>query len=241
VAIVYRVGRLAAHFTAEIEKVFDGSGISGADFAVLAILRRAGRPYRLTQRQLMDALSLTSGTVSVRIDRLAQRGLVERHPDPDDGRGVLVTLTDEGERLFDALAPEHLANEARLVAALQPHEQAELARLLQVLLVEYEPTVDPRPHDRLGLTVAPAHAGLQRRAAVGLPPADGLLVESVRHDGPAAAAGVQPGDLLVRAGDRELRSLTALAAAIADGQDTINLRVQRSGATRTVNLHLPPS
>src|SRR5215469_1482404 len=83
VAIVDRVGRLAAYFAGEVESVFQGSAITSADFAVLASLRRAGRPFQLTQRQLMDALGLTSGTVSVRIKRLAERGMVRRDPVPD--------------------------------------------------------------------------------------------------------------------------------------------------------------
>jgi len=237
VAIVYRVGRLAAYFAAEIERVFQGSAITSADFAVLASLRRSGRPYRLTQRQLMDALRLTSGTVSVRIDRLADRGLVRRDPAPD-ARGVLVTLMDQGARAFDAIAPEHLANEARLVAALDTQQQATLAALLQSLLVEYEPGVDRRPDERLGLVVAPAHVGLARRAAVGLEPRTGLLVETARPAGPAAAAGIRAGDLLVRTPARELRSLTCLAQAI-DGVRSVTIDVNRGDADMTVTVAVP--
>lgn len=237
VAIVNRVGRLAAYFATEIERVFAGSPITSADFAVLANLRRSGRPFQLTQRQLMDALRLTSGTVSVRIDRLAERGLVRRDPAPD-ARGVVVTLTDAGARAFDALAPEHLANEARLVAALDPRQQATLATLLQLLLVEYEPCAGNRPDERLGLVVAPAHTALRRRAAVGLAPQPGLLVESVRPGGPAASAGVRAGDLLVRTPKRELRSLTCLAQAI-DGARSVPVDIHRGDVDVTVTIKVP--
>lgn len=214
-AVVYRLLRLAAHLRAEVDKVFARAGISSADFAVLANLRRAGQPYRLSQRQLAETLRLTGGTISVRIDRLAERGLVRRDPDPQDGRGVQVTLTDHGERLFDAIAPEHLANEERLVAALDEVAQARLGRLLHTLLVEFEPIVGRRADHRLGLTVAPAHVTQQRRAAVGLPPAPGLLIEHVHPDGPAAATGrLRPGDLLVEANGFEMRSLTHLESAV---------------------------
>lgn len=238
VAIVNRVSRLAAYFAAEVERAFQGSTITSADFAVLANLRRAGRPYQLTQRKLMDALRLTSGTVSVRIDRLAERGLVRRDPAPD-ARGVLVTLTDLGGRAFDALAPGHLANETRLVAALDPNQQAALAALLQSLLVEFEPGIPDRPDERLGLVVAPAHVGLRRRAAVGLPPRTGLLVESVRPGGPAAVAGIHIGDLLVRSATHELRSLTCLAQSI-DGTRSVAIDVRRGDADMTVTVDVPP-
>src|SRR5271169_317936 len=109
--VVQRVARLATYFAAEIEPVFTRSGLTGSDFAVLANLRRSGAPYQLTQRDLMASLRLTSGTVSVRIDHLSDRGWVRREPDPGDGRSVLVTLTDAGNELFDAVAPVHLDNE----------------------------------------------------------------------------------------------------------------------------------
>ncbi len=237
IAIVNRVGRLAAYFAAEIERVFAGSAITSADFAVLANLRRTGRPFQLTQRQLMDALGLTSGTVSVRIDRLAKRGMVRRDPAPDS-RAVLVTLTEAGARAFDALAAEHFANQARLVAALDPGQQATLAMLLQLLLVEYEPGVDNRPDERLGLVVAPTHTGLRRRAAVGLAPQPGLLVESVRPGGRAAAAGIRAGDLLVRTPARELRSLTCLAQAI-DGARSVAIDIHRGEADMTLTVKVP--
>jgi len=242
VGIVSRAGRLAAHFSASINKVLAASGLSNADFAVLASLRRSGHPYRLSQRQLMDQLSLSSGTISVRIDQLAGRGLVRRDPDPDDGRGVQVTLTSRGEELFRAVAPEHLANEARLVAALHPEDQARLARLLEILLIEFEPVVGPRPDERLGFTVAPAYVGHQRRAAAGLPLVPGLLIERVFPGGPAEAAGLRRGDLLIGAGEREIRSLSSLADAVTDaiagagGAGEIVLRVQRGDHVVTVGV-----
>lgn len=238
-AVVYRLVRLAGHLRAEIDKVFTHAGISSADFAVLANLRRSGHPYQLSQRQLMDILRLTGGTISVRIDRLVERGLVRRDPDPQDGRGVLITLSEHGERLFDAVAPEHLANEARLVASLDQDQQAQLARLLHTLLVEFEPVAGRRADERLGLTVAPAHVTQQRRAAVGLPAARGLLVEHVHADGPAATTGLHPGDLLVEADGIEIRSLTHLTQAVADataaGGELI-VRVRRGDHELTARL-----
>ena len=236
VGIVYRVGRLAAHFGAEIRKVLAAAGLSSADFAVLANLRRSGHPYRLSQRQLMDQLNLSSGTVSVRIDQLARRGLVRRDPDPDDGRSVQVTLTENGERLFNAVAPEHLANEARLVAALDPAAQAQLARLLKILLLEFESVVGPRPDERLGFAVAPAHTGHARRAAAGLPLAPGLLIEHIHPGGPAEAAGLRRGDLLVGSGERDIRSLSCLAETILAEAGAIKLRVRRGDQTIDVTI-----
>ena len=86
----------------------------------------------------MGALMRTSGTTSFRIDRLESQGLVRREPDPDDGRGVFVTLTKKGLRLVDVVAPVHLANEDQLLAALSTEERALLVILLRKLLVRFE-------------------------------------------------------------------------------------------------------
>ena len=136
--IVSRLGRLSAFLDAELERMFRRYGLSRAGFDVLATLRRAGAPYRLPQKAVMAATLRTSGTTSFRIDRLERQGLVRREPDLADRRGVFVTLTEEGLRLVDTVAPVHLANEDRLLAALSPAERATLVGLLRQLLLSVE-------------------------------------------------------------------------------------------------------
>jgi len=69
---------------------------------VLSALRRQGPPFQLTPGALLRATLVTSGTMTNRIHRLAEAGLVRREPDPRDKRGVLVTLTDQGVARADA-------------------------------------------------------------------------------------------------------------------------------------------
>jgi DNA-binding MarR family transcriptional regulator len=73
---------------------------------------------------------VTSGAVTKRVDRLAAKGLVERLRSTADGRSRTVVLTPEGRRVIDAAMDEHVVNEARLLAGLEPRERAELADLL---------------------------------------------------------------------------------------------------------------
>ena len=63
---------------------------------------------------------LSSGGMTKRLDRLADAGLVERTPDPNDRRGTLVRLTGRGKAMIDTLLPIHLTNEQRLLASLSP-------------------------------------------------------------------------------------------------------------------------
>jgi hypothetical protein len=187
----------------------------------------------------MDELGLTSGTISVRMDRLVEQGLVERRPDPGDRRNTRITLTGEGRALFERVVPAHLANEARLLAALSPAEREQLASLLSKLLVDFEGPGSPM---RLGLSVAPAHVTIAMRRAVGLEPVPGLLVRAVEEGGPADAAGLREGDVLVRAGRRELRSVGALHAALDDAGERGRLRLSilRGADERTVDLRAAP-
>ena len=126
VGVVTRLSRLRGYLDAELAGVFARYGLTSADFLVIVSLRRGGPPYRMPQARLMDALGLTSGTVSVRLDRLEKSGIVTRDPDPASARGSLVQLT---ARVLSCStgAPVHLANEDRLLSALSPAEREVLA------------------------------------------------------------------------------------------------------------------
>ena len=67
---------------------------------------------------------------------------------------------------------------------------------------------------RLGVAIAPSRVARRLRRAVGLPERDGLLVHGVERDGAAARAGIEKGDLLVGAGERELARVDDLHAAL---------------------------
>jgi DNA-binding PadR family transcriptional regulator len=84
-------------------------------------------------------MMLSSGGMTKRLDRLAEAGLIERRPNPDDRRGTLVKLTDRGKATIDRLLPVHLANEQRLLAPLNPAQQGTLDQLLRLLLGALEP------------------------------------------------------------------------------------------------------
>jgi S1-C subfamily serine protease len=67
---------------------------------------------------------------------------------------------------------------------------------------------------RLGVALAPSHAARRLRAAVGLPPRDGLLIRGVEEGSAGDTAGLRQGDLLVSAGGRDLTSMDDLFEAL---------------------------
>lgn len=117
-----------------LNPLFARYGMQPGEFDVLATLRRSGAPFALTPTALYDALMMSSGGMTARIDRLQKAGWVERRPNPADGRGTLVALTDAGRALVDDAVVAHIDNQRALLAALSAAEQAQLARLLGKLL-----------------------------------------------------------------------------------------------------------
>lgn len=130
ILVIGRIHRIAAALTPELVEVYGRHGLGEGDFDVLATLRRQGVPYALTPGELGERTMVSSGAVTKRVDRLEAKGLVERRPSVTDRRSRTVVLTLEGRRVIDAAVDDHVVNEARLLAGLDPAERAELADLL---------------------------------------------------------------------------------------------------------------
>lgn len=136
--VLSRISRVAHHVDQARKASFSAHDIEPWEFDVLSALRRSGDPYELSPGRLVAETLVTSGTMTNRIDRLAARGLVERHPDPDDRRGVLVRLTDAGRSRVDAAVAELLDREAELLAGLDPAGLERLTADLRDLLGPFD-------------------------------------------------------------------------------------------------------
>jgi DNA-binding MarR family transcriptional regulator len=131
--VLSRVGRLAKLLDRARRQAFTRSELEGWEFDVLAALRRAGAPYLLSPKQLLQQNLVSSGTMTNRIDRLVTRGLVTRREDPNDGRGVLVEMTTGGLTRVDAAITRLVDAEAAMLGPLTRAEQKRLADALQRL------------------------------------------------------------------------------------------------------------
>ncbi|GIH77202.1 MarR family winged helix-turn-helix transcriptional regulator [Planobispora longispora] len=138
--VLSRVSRLARHLDRARRASFAEHGLESWEFDVLTALRRAGKPYELSPGALLRATLVTSGTMTNRIDRLAAAGLVRRRPDPEDRRGVLVSLTEAGLKRVDDAFADLLRREHELLAGLGQREQQALAGLLRTLLIPFDAT-----------------------------------------------------------------------------------------------------
>ena len=133
-AVWSRIHRLAGLLDAARKRCFAEHGLEIWEFDVLAALRRAGEPYQLSPGQLLHQTHVTSGTMTNRVDRLCDRGLVTRHAAPSDGRSVVVGLTGAGRRAVDNALEALVELEESLLAGWSAGERESLAAMLRRLL-----------------------------------------------------------------------------------------------------------
>jgi DNA-binding MarR family transcriptional regulator len=136
--VLSRVGRLARHLERARRTAFAASDLELWEFDVLSALRRAGSPYQLSPKALLQQTLVSSGTMTNRINRLVQRTLVERRTDPNDGRGILVVMTARGRDRVDSAISLLLLGESELLDGLSPVERERLSTLLRRLSLDFD-------------------------------------------------------------------------------------------------------
>ncbi len=97
----------------------------------IALLERVASMPDCNLQDLADGLHLTPPTVSVGVRKLEEAGLLERHPDPQDGRAWQFELTEAGRDLWARVEVYRQAKVHRLLAGLTPEERQTLLTLLE--------------------------------------------------------------------------------------------------------------
>lgn len=105
--------------------------ISTVQYSVLVVLERLGE---LSQRELGDEVDLDRSTIADLVARMERHGLVQRRPDPRDGRRKTVGLTEHGRAERWRLQPLVARVEEELTGALPDDARKELRRALRLLL-----------------------------------------------------------------------------------------------------------
>ena len=137
--ITGRVLRLAQYITVGREQRLAEFGLTVADFDVLATLRRRAGTDPVNVRELQHAMMLSSSGITKRLDRLEGAGLIERHPDPGDRRGVLIKLSSNGLDLIERAVVAITTFESKVVGdAIDSEERLQLESGLRRLLLAQE-------------------------------------------------------------------------------------------------------
>jgi len=226
---------VAAHIEGELEEALAEHRLTRPSFLVLDALDRADG-HTLGQRELVNRIRRTSGTLSVRLGRLERARLITREPDPDNRRSVTVTLTDRGRELVTSARPAYAERAERLAAGVPDGAVGSLGEQLAAWLGFFEPGEGETP--RLGVAVATAAVAKRMRRAVGLAGEPGVLIVRVTSDSPADTAGLSRGDLITAAADAPVHSVGDLERAVRHADGTLALSVLRGADPRTVTVTL---
>ncbi|MFO0851202.1 MAG: MarR family transcriptional regulator [Gemmataceae bacterium] len=136
--LVGRVLVLAQHLERGVEAALKEYDLSLGQFDILATLRRQPAGDGMTPTALLKSVVLSSGGMTSRLDKLAERGLIARRPDPTDRRGVIVALTAKGRKLIDAATDTRFREAARSLPPATAAERKQLAGLLRAWLKAVE-------------------------------------------------------------------------------------------------------
>src|SRR6476660_7818453 len=136
--VTARLSRIGPLLARRQEEVFDRFSLSRGEVGALSALRISGPPYRLSPTRLAKGLMLSAAGITSRIDRLERRGLVRRLDDPDDRRGVIIELTNEGRDVVDEAVAALAISDRQLLERLDPAEVEQLEGLLRKVLALLE-------------------------------------------------------------------------------------------------------
>lgn len=128
----------------DLRRSFD---LSLTEYEILVRLsEREGRQMRMAQ--LADALAHSRSRVTHTVTRMELAGLVERSTSPEDGRGILATMTPKGYALLKRVAPVHVTGvREHLVDLVTPEDFAALGRVMNAVsdhLVAAHPEMEMR-------------------------------------------------------------------------------------------------
>jgi len=133
-AITGRMLRIMKQLTAARAEALAPFGFREGEFDVLATLRRAGAPYCLSPTQLYQALLITSGAMTHRLNRLEEVGSIARVAAAEDKRSMLVALTPSGLEKIEQALQRHTQVQNTFLAVLNKQQQQQLVELLRILL-----------------------------------------------------------------------------------------------------------
>lgn len=132
--VVGRILKLGRVFEKRAGTALRDSGIHYTDLDVMATLRRSGKPYELTPKELMRSVLITSGAMTALLDRLTKLDLIYRAADPKDGRIKRAGLTKKGIGIIDKAIEIRFKEASDSIQSLSSSEQDQLSELLKKLM-----------------------------------------------------------------------------------------------------------
>jgi DNA-binding MarR family transcriptional regulator len=123
------VVRAGTAFAALANRVLSGYQLSAAARQALAVLDGAGEPLRPTE--IARRLIISTASVTSLLDTLERRELVERRPDPNDRRGLLIAITPAAQHLVRQYVPQIVALQTAVMNDIDEHDRQQVIAVLR--------------------------------------------------------------------------------------------------------------
>lgn len=121
--------RLGSAFARHVEQTYSDEGINSSNWDLLLTLLRSAPAQGLTHTELSEMTAISGPSMTNRVTRLLDKGLVERVVSAKDRRSALVRLTPQGRELVERLLPEHIEREQQALSVLTAGEIDALTRI----------------------------------------------------------------------------------------------------------------
>lgn len=142
-AAVSRVAKVHRHIDQNMAERLSEIGLNKGAYKVLVRLVTSGPPHQLSPSRLSEMLVMSSGAMTNRLDALENAGFIERTSDPNDRRGVLVTITERGRAALDEAMSLMAVREVGMLSVLDPQEIVTLNDILRKILIGIEGPLRP--------------------------------------------------------------------------------------------------
>ena len=104
-ALIYGIFTMTVNFDRIRERMATALGLSGIQYHILMVVAEQSAEGGVTISTIADRLHTSGAYVTMETKKLTRQGYLDKRPNPEDGRSVLILLTDEGRRAIDAFAP----------------------------------------------------------------------------------------------------------------------------------------
>lgn len=138
--LLYDLGSAAAYL--EVARAYLASriGVTSPQYNMMMIIAQSEDALGISINDIADQLNVSNTFVTMELKKLDQRGLIVKSPNPADARSVLVSLSAEGERQIESLAPEFLRVNDRLFEHITARDFQSLARIVASLIGDFSRT-----------------------------------------------------------------------------------------------------
>jgi len=140
--MVYDLFTVSVRMEAVRDALANELGVSGPQYSILMAIARLAGGEGVPVRQVADQLHVTGAFVTVEAGKLVRAKLVEKSPNPKDGRSVLLRLSAGGAKRLERLAPKVRAVNDRFFGALDRGDFETLARAASALVQRSDEAVE---------------------------------------------------------------------------------------------------